>query len=128
MSTRSRIAIENQNGSVTSIYCHFVGYISGVGKLKKENYTTQDKVEALIELGDISSLEMTPASTDAYHRDRCEDLHKTSYLCVEDLFNLGFQSGIEYVYCFTKNNIWLVNKVGSNQVNDLKVALEEEGA
>jgi hypothetical protein len=32
MSTRSRIAIENQNGSVTSVYCHFDGYISGVGK------------------------------------------------------------------------------------------------
>jgi hypothetical protein len=128
MSTRSRIAIENQNGSVTSIYCHFDGYISGVGKLLKEYYTTQDKVEALIELGDISSLEMTPASTVAYARDRCEDLHKTSYLCVEDLFELGFQSGEEYVYCFTKNNIWLVNEEGSNQVNDLKVAFEEEGA
>jgi hypothetical protein len=32
MSTRSRIAIENQNGSVTSVYCHFDGYISGVEK------------------------------------------------------------------------------------------------
>jgi hypothetical protein len=128
MSTRSRIAIENQNGSVTSIYCHFDGYISGVGKLLKEYYTTQAKVEALIELGDISSLDMTPSSTTAYHRDRNEDLHKTSYLCVEDLFDLGFQSGEEYVYCFTKNNIWLVNEEGSNQVNDLKVAFEEEGA
>jgi hypothetical protein len=128
MSTRSRIAIENQNGSVTSIYCHFDGYISGVGKLLKEYYTTQAKVEALIELGDISSLDMTPSSTIAYHRDRDEDLYKTSYLCVEDLFDLGFQSGEEYVYCFTKNNIWLVNEVGSNQVNDLKVEFEEEGA
>ena len=128
MSTRSRIAIENQNGSVTSIYCHFDGYISGVGKLLKEYYTTQAKVEALIELGDISSLDMTPSSTITYHRDRNEDLCKTSYLCVEDLFDLGFQSGEEYVYCFTKNNIWLVNEVGSNQVNDLKVAFEEEGA
>jgi hypothetical protein len=128
MSTRSRIAIENQNGSVTSIYCHFDGYVSGVGRILKEYYTTQAKVEALIELGDISALEMTPSSTIAYCRDRNEDLHKTSYLCVEDLFDLGFQSGEEYVYCFTKNNIWLVNEVGSNQVNDLKVAFEEEGA
>ena len=128
MSTRSRIAIENQNGSVTSIYCHFDGYISGVGKTLKEYYTTQAKIEALIELGDISSLEMTPEASDAYARDRGEDLHKTSYLCVEDLFDLGFEGGIEYVYCFTKNNIWIVNEVGSNQVNDLKVAFEEEGA
>ena len=128
MSTRSRIAIENQNGSVTSIYCHFDGYISGVGKLLKEYYTTQAKVEELIELGDISSLDESTEDTIAYHRDRNEDLCKTSYLCVEDLFDLGFQSGEEYVYCFTKNNIWLVNEDGSNQVNDLKVVLEEEGA
>jgi hypothetical protein len=57
MSTRSRIGIENQDGTTTSIYCHFDGYISGVGKLLKEYYTTQAKVKALIKLGDISSLE-----------------------------------------------------------------------
>jgi hypothetical protein len=128
MSTRSRIAIENQNGSVTSVYCHFDGYISGVGKTLEKHYTDRSVVEELIELGDISALDMTPSSTPSYHRDRGEDLRKTSYLCVEDLFNLGFQSGEEYVYCFTKNNIWLVNEDGSNQANDLKVALEEEGA
>jgi hypothetical protein len=128
MSTRSRIAIENQNGSVTSVYCHFDGYISGVGKTLEKHYTDRSVVEELIELGDISALDMTPSSTPAYHRDRGEDLRKTSYLCVEDLFDLGFQSGEEYVYCFTKNNIWLVNEDGSNQANDLKVAFEEEGA
>jgi hypothetical protein len=26
MSTRSRIGIENQDGTTTSIYCHFDGY------------------------------------------------------------------------------------------------------
>ena len=128
MSTRSRIAIENQNGSVTSIYCHFDGYISGVVKTLEKHYTDRSVVEELIDLGDLSALGMSPSSTSAYFSNRNEDLHKTSYLCVEDLFNLGFQSGEEYVYCFTKNNIWLVNEDGSNQVNDLKVALEEEGA
>jgi hypothetical protein len=62
MSTRSRIAIENQNGSVTSIYCHFDGYISGVGKLLKNATQSIRKVEELIELGDISALDMTPSS------------------------------------------------------------------
>jgi len=128
MSTRSRIAIENQNGSVTSVYCHFDGYISGVGKTLEKHYTDRSVVEELIELGDLSALGTSPSSTSAYSSNRNEDLHKTSYLCVEDLFELGFQSGEEYVYCFTKNNIWLVNEEESNQVNDLKVALEEEGA
>jgi hypothetical protein len=128
MSTRSRIAIENQNGSVKSIYCHFDGYLSGVGRLLKEYYTTQAKVEALIELGNISSLEMTPESTVAYARDRGEDLNFKEFKTVPELFEQGFNSSEEFVYCFTKNNIWLVNEVRSNQVNDLEVAFEEEGA
>jgi hypothetical protein len=128
MSTRSRIAIENQNGSVKSIYCHFDGYLSGVGRTLKEYYTTQAKVEALIELGNISALEMTPESTVAYARDRGEDLNFKEFKTVPELFEHGFNSGEEYVYCFTKNNIWLVMEVGSNQVNDLEVAFEEEGA
>jgi len=128
MSTRSRIAIENQNGSVTSVYCHFDGYISGVGKTLEKHYTDRSVVEELIELGDISTLGESTEDTVAYCRNRGEDLCLTSYLCVEDLFDLGFEGGIEYVYCFTKNNIWLVNEYGSNQVNDLKVAFEEEGA
>jgi hypothetical protein len=128
MSTRSRIAIENQNGSVKSIYCHFDGYLSGVGRTLKEYYTTQAKVEALIELGDISALEMTPESTVAYARDRGEDLNFKEFKTVPELFEQGFNSSEDFVYCFTKNNIWLVNEVGSKQVNDLEVAFEEEGA
>jgi hypothetical protein len=127
MSTRSRIAIENQNGSVKSIYCHFDGYLSGVGRLLKEYYTTQPKVEALIELGNISALEMTPESTVAYARDRGEDLNFITFPNVEDLFDYGFESGIEYVYCLTKDGIWLVNRCGSSYVEILKETLEEEG-
>ncbi len=31
MATRSRIAIENQDGSVTSVYCHWDGHIETNG-------------------------------------------------------------------------------------------------
>ncbi len=33
MSTRSRIAIENVDNTVTSIYCHFDGYVSHNGDI-----------------------------------------------------------------------------------------------
>ena len=55
MATRSRIAIENQDGTVQSIYCHFDGYIDGVGKRLFNRYD-REKLKSLIELGDISSL------------------------------------------------------------------------
>jgi predicted CxxxxCH...CXXCH cytochrome family protein len=123
MSTRSRIAIENQDGTVTSIYCHFDGYTDGVGKMLEKWYTTQAKVEALIELGDISSLDMTPTSTVAYHRDRGEDLVQSKYNRVEALFDMGFNSGVEYIYCYTKSGQWLVSDDGP--VMELERAIEE---
>ena len=123
MATRSRIAIENQDGSVTSIYCHWDGYTSGVGKTLEKWYTTQAKVEALIELGDISSLDMTPTSTVAYHRDRGEDLVQSKYNRVEALFDMGFNSGVEYIYCYTKSGQWLVSDDGP--VMELERAIEE---
>ena len=123
MATRSRIAIENQDGTVTSIYCHWDGYTSGVGKMLEKWYTTQAKVEALIELGDISSLDMTPTSTVAYHRDRGEDLVQSKYNRVEALFDMGFNSGVEYIYCFTKSGQWLVSDDGP--VMELERAIEE---
>jgi len=127
MSTRSRIAIENQDGTVTSVYCHFDGYVKGVGKTLFENYN-REKTEQLVALGNISELKETIEDTIAYARDRGEDLNKTIYIDVEELFEMNSRGGLDYVYCLTKDNIWLVNKTTSNQVNILEVILEEEGA
>jgi hypothetical protein len=126
MATRSRIAIETQDG-VISIYCHWDGHIETNGKILFENYD-REKTEQLIALGNISSLDKTIENTDAYHRDQGDDLIQKLYLDVEDLFENGFNSGEEYVYCLTKDNIWLVNEYGSNNVAILKEALEEQEA
>lgn len=76
MSTRSLIGIVKKDGSIQSIYCHHDGYFEGVGKVLTEDYKDPEKVEALIELGDISSLGETLESTVAYHRDRGEEISK----------------------------------------------------
>ena len=124
MATRNRIAIENQDGTVISIYCHWDGHIETNGKILFENYD-REKTEQLIALGNISSLDKTIEDTVAYHRDQGDDLMQKLYLDVEDLFECGFNVGEEYVYCLTKDNVWLVNEYGSNNVAVLKEALEE---
>jgi hypothetical protein len=137
MATRSRIAIETQDG-VISIYCHWDGHIETNGKILFENYD-REKTEQLIALGNISVLGALLEPTDgvqsfnspekgvtvAYHRDRKEDLMQKLYLSVEDLYEYGFEVGEEYVYCLTKDNIWLVGRHNSNNVEILKEALEE---
>jgi hypothetical protein len=123
MATRSRIAIETQDG-IISIYCHWDGHIETNGKILFENYD-REKTEQLIALGNISSLDTTIETTIAYHRDWKEDLMQKLYLDVEDYMDYGFEVGEEYIYCLTKDNIWIVNKMGSNNVAVLKEALEE---
>jgi len=56
MATRSTIAILRDDSTVAKVYCHWDGYLENNGRLLVENYDTQDRVEALIAGGDISSL------------------------------------------------------------------------
>jgi hypothetical protein len=56
MATRSTIAVIHDNGTVSQIYCHWDGYLQGVGAELIKNYSTPELAEELISLGDISSL------------------------------------------------------------------------
>lgn len=119
MATRSRIAIEDQTGKVRSIYCHWDGYPSNNGRILLEHFQTQEKVESLIKLGSISSLNKnveipegvthnfgSPADgiVVAYHRDRREDLEIRDHDSVGDFVNSDVE---EYGYIFTAAGEWL---------------------
>lgn len=119
MATRSRIAIENPNGEVTSIYCNWDGYFEGVGETLHKHFNEREKVEALIALGDISFLEEnlgpvpghsfeTPAekTTVAYHRDRGDDFHQEKHISAKSFFTSGIKD-VQYGYLFTKEGKWM---------------------
>ena len=57
MATRSNIGILREDGTIEAIYSHYDGYPSGVGKTLRDHYTDIDKIEELINLGNVSSLE-----------------------------------------------------------------------
>jgi hypothetical protein len=59
MATRSTISIQMEDQSILQVYCHYDGYLEGVGKMLVEYYNTQEKVLQLICLGDISYLRKT---------------------------------------------------------------------
>ena len=123
MATRSRIAIENQDGTITSIYCHWDGGIGTNGERLSQNYTTKELVNELIALGDISSLGETTEDTVAYARDQGEELNQTTFDNTPTLFEDGFENGVEFVYCFIRDGFWLVSDGGP--VFDLEEAIEE---
>ena len=56
MATRSHIGKQLEDGSISYIYCHWDGYPEHNGKILKEHYTDEAKVDALLELGSLSIL------------------------------------------------------------------------
>ena len=55
MSTRSRIGLLFEDGSVLSVYHHWDGYPEGLGAKLAKDYTTKEQVAELIDGGDIST-------------------------------------------------------------------------
>lgn len=119
MSTRSRIGIEIEKGKYKHIYCHFDGYPEYNGGILIDHYKDREKIEKLINLGDISSLAENvdpdpsrPHSFDydkqqegvvvAYGRDRGEKGVGARTGSLKDMNGLG----IEYIYVYTLDNKW----------------------
>lgn len=116
MGTRSTIAVQHANGSVSQVYCHWDGYLEGVGKTLLQYYNTQELAEALVDHGAISSLypRMEPVgehsfnnpehgTTIFYCRDRGEELRVNAYLDTIDFLENMQQE--EYDYLFS-NGVW----------------------
>ena len=97
MATRSLIALDN--GSVyTSIYCHWDGYLSGVGRTLLENYTDINDVEELLELGDLSTLGYWITECKPFAKETNEFAKDFSSL--QNLITYFHNSDCEYLYIF----------------------------
>lgn len=105
MSTRSRIGILNEDGSVDSIYCHHDGYLSYNGNLLLHYYNTEDKIRELLRLCDISGLEKTIEKTKAEAYNENGENTKVRHSANEAEF---YKIGEEYNYLF-KNGKWTVD-------------------
>lgn len=127
MSTRSYICIENEDKSITGIYCHSDGYLTYNGAMLLDHYSDREKVKELISLGDLSTLlpklhpdKDKPHSFDYdnrqddvcvfYGRDRGENGVQATTVELEKLDKDIF---IEYVYVFGLDNKWRYFEGGS---------------
>ena len=126
MSTRSRVGLELADGSILSIYSHYDGYPEWAGRILRTHYNAREKVEALVDGGDVSCLwtddgfYTSEGKTQRgyygplHYSERGEDcpprydISAKSYLA----------NGEEYAYLFV-NGEWVCYnlKDGINQVN-----------
>ena len=124
MSTRSRIGILYGDGTTETVYCHSDGFPEHQMPILTGHYDTIEKVEELIDLGDLSILKerIAPAEgephgfdyddraenvTVAYHRDRGEPLTPAQHhRSIADLKASDWS--IEYFYLFdAEKEAWL---------------------
>ena len=129
MSTRSNIGIQNEDGTVDFIYCHSDGYPSHHWPILTEHYATEEKVRALLALGDLSRLgeeigqQHHPFTSHwprhaafclAYGRDRGEA--GTEAKLVQSFDEFDAQANQDYAYLF---------RVGRWQWRRFKSAVQE---
>ena len=118
MATRSNIAQLLPDGRVKVIYCHCDGYPAGVGSMLEKHYNTPDRVNDLMELGDLVTLDQhlyptgphsdgarEPRVTVAFGRDRGEPNSQARTYTDCAAWQAAIGSDIEYCY------LWLPRTV-----------------
>jgi hypothetical protein len=105
MSTRSRIGISQEDGSVKSIYCHYDGYPEGVGQTLMQNYTSPVEVMELVNKGDMSSLH-----SQEHYADRGETDVDAVVTSENEYVSYTGECWGEYAYLY-KDGEWLVQMV-----------------
>ena len=127
MATRSRIGIQLQDDSILSVYHHWDGYPTWLGRILNTHYNTKEKVSALIDGGDMSSCwndevwgKKLPQGEYApeYYSARGEDCPPRYDNCVEDFLS----NGEEYSYIF-RNGKWVCYNM--NEFNAMPPELTE---
>lgn len=112
MGTRSRIGIQLSDDSILSVYHHWDGYPSWLGRILETHYNTREKVADLIDGGDMSTCwadelwgKKLPKGKYApeYYSLRGEDcpprLDKNLVEYISD--------GEEYAYIFNREGVWI---------------------
>ena len=142
MATRATIAKMQTDGSgIKAIYLHSDGYLEYAGRILDEHYRDESKVDELIALGDLSSLnenigEKLPFNDYMsfhenkqcrfYHRDRGEELKIKTLKDDIELIEFAKDScDAEYIYMFAFGS-WYVYDDNVGQFVELEEALYEK--
>ena len=131
MGTRSLIGVENDDGTISNVYCHWDGYVDGVGRTLLIKWCSRESVDALLSLGDLSSQGDDLLATEAFHRDKGEDLRPPSLAFDREQFlSDASHSGAQYCYLIDRGGVWWYSagSAGFDPLLPAVKALEEKKA
>jgi hypothetical protein len=126
MATRSYIGVRNLDSSVDYIYCHFDGYPEHNGKILTEHYSNINRVNELLNLGDLSVLGQFIGEKNnfndrvrdtclAYGRDRGESNVSKKNTGYDKLIT---DQSVDYVYIFD-GDYWECHKTWDPELINL---------
>lgn len=90
MGTRSTIALEFADGTVQQVYCHWDGYLDGVGAELQAGYTDPFALRDLIDEGDMSTI-------GAPYSQRGEVCPARVYANADEYFDCSQQEEYDYI-------------------------------
>lgn len=135
MGTRSFIGKVQADGKVRAIYCHWDGYPSNNGVLLRDHYSDPVKVDALLDLGDLSYLAPEIGEKHdfdgpriegqclAYGRDRGEDgIEAKTYNTIPEFLRAAQEFGTEYAYLFS-SGAWYCTQTRLKELAPLGIAI-----
>ena len=123
MSTRSLISFY-ENGTIFTSYCHFDGYLSGVGGTLIQNYTSLDAVRKLVMGGDMRAVDDCVEHI-FYYRDGRGPRVYSGYDIPVALYNCGQ----DYEYFF-RSGVWVYREEGTQSWYNVEeeLGIENEDA
>jgi len=98
MATRATISIVKEDGTAISIYNHYDGYESSLGKELKEHFTSEKDILSFMSKGSIRSI--YDGVIDSFEDDDIEVFKNE-----DELDSYLNEYGYQYNYIF-KNGVW----------------------
>jgi len=129
MSTRSMIGIQNADGTVKTVYCHYDGYPEHNGKMLLNHYNDKKLTENLIKKGDFSFLAENISDVEYYADRGDDDVEPVTYKNVTEFSQNMEDSWCEYFYILDAAGKWYVSNgemFGEGENRTFKFALVED--
>lgn len=122
MATRGMISIVLPDNRIKAIYCHWDNYPQHNGRILRKHYDTAEKIQQLMEGGDMSSLRETVDQCE-YYRDRGENVPAKYFNKMEIAMSTYRNAWCEYLYKFEDGIWWVTN--GDSPWRSLTGVLED---
>ena len=125
MSTHAIIAISD-GINIRASYVNYDGYPSHTGDILNAHYNSPDKINSLIDLGELSAIGTDTDHCQAYGRDRGESgTEPRKFASLSDLIEYGKSYYAAYIYLF-EDDRWVVNKMGTSVWVPIEYAIKHD--